>query len=93
MKAIDTFIGLAITAFFIVAIFLPSKITLEAICGLFVAVGLYSVLFPQGLLGWAKAAHPEIDPTDERLWWVPRCIGICFIVFSVLIVVMFAGKS
>jgi hypothetical protein len=35
-------------------------------------VGSWALLYPQGVLGWAKTAHPSIDVDDYRsLWWVP----------------------
>ena len=85
MKAIDKFIGIATTLYVIAWFFLPSNIQMIALCVLFIAVGLFSIIFPQGILGWAKTAHPEIDPEDESPWWVPRGIGIGFIVMSLLI--------
>ena len=85
MKAIDNFIGIATTLYVIAWFFLPSNIQMIALCVLFIAVGLFAIIFPQGILGWAKTARPEIDPEDESLWWVPRGIGIGFIVMSLLI--------
>ena len=38
-------------------------------------VGAWALLYPQGILGWAKTAHPSIDVDDPSLWWVPRLIG------------------
>ena len=42
-------------------------------------VGTWSMLYPQGILGWAKTAHPSIDVDDRSIGWVPRLIGGCFV--------------
>jgi hypothetical protein len=47
-------------------------------------IGVWRVFYPAGLLGWVKVAHPQIDPADQRLWWVPRFIGAFFIVISLI---------
>jgi hypothetical protein len=52
-------------------------------------VGSWALLYPQGVLGWAKTAHPSIDVDDYRsLWWVPRLIG-GFLVAGALMFVLF----
>jgi hypothetical protein len=48
--------------------------------------GRLALLYPQGVLGWAKTAHPSIDVDDPSLWWVPRLIGGLFVVLALLIV-------
>src|SRR6266478_7360516 len=48
-------------------------------------VGVWALLYPQGVLGWAKAAHPSIDVDDSSLWWVPRLIGAFFVAFALTI--------
>ena len=52
-------------------------------------VGAWALLYPQGVLGWAKTAHPIIDVDDPSLWWFPRLIGGFFVVFAVLLLVLF----
>ena len=49
-------------------------------------VGTWALLYPQGVLGWAKTAHPNIDVDDPFLWWVPRLIGGFFLACAVLFV-------
>jgi hypothetical protein len=48
-------------------------------------VGAWALLYPQGVLGWAKTAHPSIDVDDPSLWWVPRLIGGFFVAFALVI--------
>jgi hypothetical protein len=48
-------------------------------------VGVWSMFYPQGMLGWVKTAYPGIDADDPSIWWVPRLIGACFVVFTLLI--------
>jgi hypothetical protein len=47
-------------------------------------VGAWSLLYPQGVLGWAKTAHPIIDVGDPSLWRFPRLIGGIFVVLALL---------
>ena len=49
------------------------------------AVGLWALLYPEDVLGWAKTAHPGLDVDDSSLWWVPRLIGVFFLVFVVVL--------
>lgn len=56
---------------------------LGAVC--FAAVGIWGILYPEGVLGWAKTAHPNIDVNDSSTWWVPRLIGAFFLVFALML--------
>ena len=49
-------------------------------------VGTWALLYPQGVLGWAKTAHPSIDVDDRSLWWVPRLIGGFFVAGALMFV-------
>ena len=93
MKAIDIFLRVAMTAVFLALIFIPeSKSTMAAVLALFFALGLWGVIYPPGLLGWAKSAHREIDLMDRRGWAVVRLIGSGFMIFSFLWLVMLLRK-
>ena len=50
-----------------------------------VAVGAWSIVYPQGVMGWAKTAHQNLDVDDSSLWWVPRLIGCFFLLFALFI--------
>src|SRR5271155_1225811 len=99
MRAIDFFLRILTVVAAIGSLFLPNIIALRLFCASFFAVGLWSILFPPGILGWARvwsilfpprilgwarAGHRELDPSDRSLWWVPRFIGALFIAFSLL---------
>jgi hypothetical protein len=72
--------------------FLPHIIEFLLICLLIFLIGLWGIMFPPGIIGWAKAAHPELDPWDESMWWIPRLVGSGFIAISILIAwILFAG--
>jgi hypothetical protein len=93
MKAIERVLSIATMGLWVGYFFLPTRTWGVAVFGWFFAVGLWTVLYPQGVLGWAKTARPEIDPEDDRFWWVPRFIGIAFIAFSIAAVaMMLAGR-
>jgi hypothetical protein len=89
LRLIDYFLRIATTALFVGYFVLPTRTWGLLGFGMIFAVGLWSLLYPQGMLGWAKAAHSELDPTDESLWWVPRLIGVSFVLLAILAIVMF----
>ncbi len=86
MKAIDISIRVATVVVIVLGCFLANKKAMLLWSFLLFAVGLWSVLYPPGVLGWAKWAHPELNPFDERAWPICRFIGICFIVFAVMMI-------
>jgi hypothetical protein len=47
--------------------------------------GAWALIYPQGILGWAKKPLSSID--DPSLWWVPRLIGGFFLGLTLLIAV------
>ncbi len=87
MRSIDIFLGVLTLITAISSLFLPDTISWKLFCVTFFAVGLYGILFPSGIIGWAKTVHRELDPLDKSLWWIPRLIGVAFIAFSFLIAV------
>jgi|GEM_PF-4018327 len=95
MRAIDWFLRFATAGTALALLVLPNtKATFLALWGLFLAVGLWAVMYPPGILGWAKTAHRELDPSNENLWPVVRFIGAGFIVMSVfaLIAILVTGR-
>ncbi len=82
-KIIDYFMRFLILALFLASFFAPAPIVWSLTLLVSFAVGLWALLFPQGIMLWAKTAHPELDETDPRLWWVPRLIGGAFVVMAV----------
>ena len=57
----------------------------------FGVVGVWALLYPEGVLGWAKTAHPILDVNDRSIWWVPRLIGAFFLFFVVVLALAFRG--
>ena len=62
-----------------------TKAVISANSSVYAIVGAWALLYPQGVLGWAKTAHPSIDVDDPSLWWVPRLIGGFFVAFALSI--------
>ena len=87
MKFIGRVLEIATVAWCIGFFFLPRRVVGVTMFGLLFVVGLWTVLYPQGMMEVAKTAHPGIDPEDQRGWWVPRLIGAGFILFSIIGVV------
>jgi hypothetical protein len=56
------------------------------------AVGLWALLYPEGVLGWAKTAHPSIDVNDSSIWWIPRLIGAFFLFFVLVLALAFRSS-
>ena len=82
-KIIDYFIRFLVLASFLSFFFAPAPITWTLTLLNFFAVGLWAVLYPPGVMLWAKATHPELDETDPSLWWIPRLIGGAFMLMAV----------
>jgi hypothetical protein len=82
MRAIDYFLRVLTVVTAIGLIILPDAISWKVLCFCFFSVGLWAVLFPPGVLGWADRGRRKLDPTDPSLWWIPRLIGTLFIAFA-----------
>ena len=65
--------------------FLPQIIEISLLCLLIFLTGIWSIMFPPGIIMWARAAHTELDPWDESNWWIPRLVGSGFIALSIVI--------
>ena len=81
-KIMDYFVRFLILALFLTSFFAPAPIVWSLTFLVTFVVGLWAVLFPQGILLWLKTAHPEIDETNPRLWSVPRFIGGAFMLIA-----------
>ena len=89
MRIMEYFIYALTVAMFFAFLFLPDRFSSALALACLVAAGLWALLYPAGMLGWAKTAYPEIDPSDQSLWWLPRLIGACFLAGSGCAAVMF----
>jgi len=83
VRLTDWAIRILVTITFLEFFLAPSEWIFRLVLICFAVVGLWSGLYPEGLLGWAKVAHPSIDENDSSLWWVPRLIGAIFLLFVV----------
>jgi hypothetical protein len=67
---------------------LPRIIDWVLLCLLIFLIGIWCIIFPPGLMMWAKAA----DPWDESMWWIPKLVGIGVIAISIVFaVILFFG--
>lgn len=72
--------------------FLPQIIDSLLLCLLIFLTGVWGIMFPPGIIGWARAAHSELDPWDESMWWIPRLVGSGLIAISIVIAwILFVG--
>jgi len=69
----------------ILAIALPGRATSLLECVTLLAIGMWSIFYPPGVLGWAKSLRSEIDPMEVSLRRVARVIGSFLILFSALL--------
>jgi threonine/homoserine/homoserine lactone efflux protein len=85
MKVSDWLVRILVVATFFALLVAPDKYgaPMGFIC--LVAVGAWAIFYPQGVLGWAKDAHPTIEVEDPSLWWVPRLIGFIFLVLALFV--------
>lgn len=87
-SAVRTLVLVTFFAYFVA----PSRWMFPLVLVCFAVVGLWAMLFPEGVLGWAKTAHRTIDVNDSSMWWVPRLIGAFFLVFVVVLAFTFRGR-
>jgi hypothetical protein len=85
----DWIVRALLMATFFALLLAPNKWGFPFVLGSFAVLGIWSMLSPQGILGWAKTAHPSIDVDDRSIWWVPRLIGGSIVVVVLLIIVRF----
>jgi hypothetical protein len=83
--AVRTLVVLTFFAYFVA----PSRWMFPLVLVSFVAVGVWALVYPEGVLGWAKTAHPALDVNDSSIWWVPRLIGAFFLLFVVVLALAF----
>ena len=92
MKLADWLVRALVAATFFALLLAPEGWGSSLALISFAVAGTWSMLYPQGILGWAKMAHPSIDVDDRSIWWVPRLIGACFVATVLVItVVSFRG--
>ena len=89
MKVADWAVRAVVMATFFALLVAPEKLGVPLGLISLGIVGTWALLYPQGILGWAKAAHPSIDVDDRSLWWVPRLIGGFFVAGAVMLVLFF----
>jgi hypothetical protein len=85
MKHADWVVRAVVTATFVALLVAPEKWGFPLGLISLGVVGVWALLYPQGILGWAKTAHPTIDVDDSSLWWVPRLIGGFFVALALVI--------
>jgi hypothetical protein len=93
MRAIDIALRILGTLTAIGAFFLPGKVESALFCFSFFSIGIWGVIYPPGIMGWAKVSHPDLDPADESIWWVPRLVGTGLVLMSIIFVYMSLSKD
>lgn len=93
MRTIDIALRVLGTVTAVGAFFLPSTVEWALGCLSFFAIGLWGVLFPPGIIGWAKFSHPDLDPFDQSIWWVSRLVGSGLVMMSLILVYMLLSKD
>lgn len=84
MKVIDYFLRVVSIAALITLLVSPDRWGFPLLLFSLAGVGAWGLLYPQGMLNWARTAHSELDPHDSSTWWIPRLIGGAFLVFVVV---------
>ena len=69
------------------SLFLSNQAAMLDYCGLFMMLGIWSLLYPSGFLGWARIAQPKVDPLDQSIWWRSRVVGVGFIFGALMLAV------
>jgi hypothetical protein len=85
--AVRTLVVVTFFAYFVA----PSRWMFPLVLVCVAVVGLWAILFPEGVLGWAKTAYSPIDVDDSSMWWLPRLIGAFFLLFVLVLAITFHG--
>jgi TRAP-type C4-dicarboxylate transport system permease small subunit len=86
MRSTDIVLRVLVITTFVTLLARPdSKIADILLCLSFFAVGLWGVMFPSGVIGWAKTAHKELDPSDKSVWWISRIVGAGLILIAMVL--------
>jgi hypothetical protein len=92
MRVSDWAVRTLVTVIFFAFFLAPAHWVFPLVLVCFVVVGAWGIIYPEGVLGWAKIAHPSLDVDDSSIWWIPRLIGIFFICFVVLLALAYHGS-
>ena len=79
--AVRTLVTVTFFAFFVA----PERWILRLMFANLIGVGIWGLLYPEGVLGWAKTAYRDLDVEDSSIWWVPRVIGCFFLVLAIFV--------
>lgn len=87
--AVRTMVVLTFFAYFVS----PNRwmFPLSLVC--FGAVGLWALSYPEGVLGWVKTAHPDLDVNDSSIWSIPRLIEAFFLFFIFVLVLVLVSRG
>jgi len=85
MKLTDWLVRALVVVTFVGLLLSPGGWDFRLVLACFAVVGSWAMLYPQGVLGWAKTAHRSINVDDRSIYWVPRLIGCCFVIGVLLI--------
>jgi len=91
MKVTDRLIRGFAVATVAMLLFGPERFRFPMVLLSFAMGGVWAILYPPGVLGWAKTAHPSIDVEDRSIWWLPRFIGGAFLCLVLVLSIAFHG--
>ena len=92
VRLTDWAVRILIVATFFAYFVTPSRwmFLLQLVCS--GAVGVWALLYPEGVLGWVKTADSDLDVNDSSIWWIPRLIGVFFLFFGVVLALVLRGS-
>ncbi len=61
------------------------QLVMSAAMASFFLIGVWSVLRPAGMIGWARRAHPELREDDPVIQFYVKLIGTAFIIVSIVV--------
>lgn len=91
VRLTDWAVRALVTVTFFAFFLAPSRWVFLLVLVCFAVVGVWGVVYPEGVLGWAKTAHPSVDVNDSSIWWLPRLIGGFFLFFVLVLALAFRG--
>ena len=92
LRLTDWAVRILVTVTFFAFFLAPSQWLFPFVLVCFAAVGVWGLVYPEGVFGWVKTAHPSIDVNDRSIWWLPRLIGAFFLFFVLLLALASRGS-
>lgn len=91
MSLVDRAIRTLAVVTFLACFVAPVRWIFPLVLFCFGAIGVWAFLYPERVLGWARAVRHDPDENDSSIRWI-RLIGACFLLFVVVLALASHGR-